>query len=143
MVNDEHLTQEVICSLHALAKHAVVNCRAGDDALVEATLISDGSMMLSHDRSFGRSTWNQYPVVQAPTGRHTLDLDDILTSPHSLLIAARTVLADLLQGFGVAESPQLTPDGGVRIKYFDSRVERQVRQEAARLGLLVTEETIT
>lgn len=134
-VDDELLTQEAISSLALLTAHAVRNCGAAGEALIEATLIADHPMRLGHPRGAPSDSWNSGSVESAPIGRHTVDIDEITKSSTGLVIAARMVLNDLVQGFGVAESPQLTPDGALRRPCFRNRARGHVEQEAERFGL--------
>lgn len=139
-VDDELLTQEVVSGLALLANHAVLNSGAGGDAAVEATVVAHParSMYLGHNRGFGEA-WGP-SVSSAAVGRHTIALDDVTQTPVGNIISARMVLTDLLQGFGIAESPQLTPDGAVRRRYF--RDGQRLGPMIEKQGLDVTDETL-
>jgi hypothetical protein len=47
-----------------------------------------------------------------------------------LFVAARLVLNDLFQAFGVAETPAISPDGALRVRAFPNPAE--VREWAGR-----------
>jgi hypothetical protein len=67
-------------------------------------------------------------------------LSAVATGPVALLAATSLCLADLFQGFGVIEPPQVTADGAIRVRYWSNRA--QVERESARLNFNLTEETL-
>jgi hypothetical protein len=140
-VSDELLTQEVVNAVSILVHHAVNNCGATGEALVEATIVSGMTMQLGQSRGFAGDRWGR-EIEEAPVGRHTVDLDEIVGTGRGLIVAARMVINDLVQGFGLAESPQLSNTGALRIRYFAQPHHGQLRVQAGNLGLDITEETL-
>lgn len=140
-VDDELLTQEVVSGLSLLANHAVLNCGTAGDAAVEATVVANltRSMYLSHTRGGYQEAWGP-PARSGPVGRHTIVLDDITQTAVGTVVGARMVLTDLLQGFGLAESPQLTADGAVRLRYF--RDGQRLGPIVQSHGLVATDESL-
>lgn len=138
LIADERLTQEVMYALAAAARH-VAACGALGDAAVEVTLRNTKPMLLVYPRG-SHGTYNEHALSRAPTGRHTVDLDDAIASPSALLMVTRMLVTDLAQAFGLPESPQITADGALRVRYWQD-IER-VRKVATDWGLDVTEETL-
>ena len=140
MIEDEHLTQEILASLCLLASHSVENCGASGDAVVATTIITPSRMHLGY-WTRAQGAWNELAVPSAPVGRHTIDLYDVLEG-RGFVVSARTIVTDLLQGFGLAESPQLTRDGDFRIRYFARQLHARVTAAAERLGVGVSDEQL-
>lgn len=145
-IPDLRLTGDTINALRLLAHHAVTRCGADGDAAVEVTVLGDMPMQLA-DASNEFSvyeTWSHLKIEHAPVGRHTVNLDEITGTTQGLVTAARIVLNDLVQGLGIAESPQLTADGALRIKYFgrDRGTRDQFRALAEGYGLEISEEAL-
>jgi hypothetical protein len=140
-VDDEMLVQEVVGLIATLVGHATP-CGVEGIAAIELALTSDLPMSLVHGRGEFRQggSWNERPLLVAPTSRRTVDLSAVATGPVALLAATSLCLADLFQGFGVIEPPQVTADGAIRVRYWSNRA--QVERESARLNFNLTEETL-
>jgi hypothetical protein len=139
-LHDEALVQETVGLIAILARHSA-SCGVEGDAAIEIALTSELAMNLVHGRghfSIGGS-WNQRPVTAAPASRHTVDLSTVADSPTGLLATSSLCLTDLVQSFGVIETPQFTADGAVRVKYGSNGA--RIEPEAQRLNLTVTDET--
>jgi hypothetical protein len=126
------------CSSSTLNMQLWQNCSGSGDAAIEATVLAEMPMYLSHNRGFSFEGWGA-PVTEAAVGRRTIVLDDVVNSHVGAVVGARMVLTDLVQGFGMAESPQLTAEGAVRVRYFRGQ-EINALAEAA--GLAITDDTL-
>jgi hypothetical protein len=141
-VPDVLLTQETINAVSLLAHQAVNRCGTSGEAAIEATLLAEIPVQLADSAGpTSNDTWG-HQTTTAPVGRHTVDLDEIVGSGKGLAIAARQVLNDLAQGFGIPESPQLTAEGALRIAYFPRLDQHRLRRDAPYHGLATTTDTL-
>jgi hypothetical protein len=133
-VSDEAVVALMIGLVHLVVDHAASRTGAVGDAVVLASLVGsrfqtestpEPGIALVHNRQYG---WELLPrtrpLSRLPTSRHTISVDAAAASVQERLVAARLVLTDLVQGFGLAEVLQITPDGALRARYWRESVEQ-------------------
>lgn len=132
-------------ALAAAARHAVQHAATGGAAAVAAHLASSHlPMKLSHTRGqhgMGGHWASDVEAHGSGVSEHTVDLTAIESSPTELLVATRLVVTDLLQSLGVPECPQITPDGGIRVRYWSDADDR-IEAVCGELGIPTTADTI-
>jgi hypothetical protein len=147
-VDDQVLVSELVECLAIVVRHAVMNTRCSGEAVVLGEIIEPGrltgaidrSMVLTYDRSHFTDQWpGSRMTFRVPPSEHSVDLDACASDPVALLATARLFLNDLFQGFGVAEVPQINPEGALRRRYLLDR-EGQVFAWAEIHGVPLTDE---
>jgi len=124
------LAAELLAMLAVLTRHAVDNTGVAGDGVVQAELIEpyrrlphQGRRMVLYQPRYSSLAAparirDTVELERLPPVRHTIPIDAVATSPPELLTAVRLLLADLTSGFGLAEPPQITPDGRVNPSRF-------------------------
>jgi hypothetical protein len=129
--------------LHLLGRHAVENCGAWGDALVEARLAGE-SMRLAYVHRMGGGERAEEITggreLQEAVSRHTILVEAASTVGPSLAIATRLIATDLFQAFGCPEVRQVDGAGALRARYLGG--DGELRAWAQRHGIAVTYDTL-
>lgn len=140
VVSDTLLSLAVASSL-LLARDHSVRSNAYGTLDVSATVESGADAQVVHFRRFGAEPMpHSRPVRRTPHTLQSFTLDG-LRSTQETLGAASAVATDLLSCFGFPECLQISPDGHIRRKYFESQLSELVRWAAAN-DVPVTDETV-
>jgi hypothetical protein len=146
LINDESVVNGILSGLRFLARHARDRAGAGGNALIRAQLYPVARrqpLILGHNRgAFSDTLGNRVMSGPIAPPERAAPLDSLTTDGPDLVSATYLLASDLFQEFGWAEAPQLTRDGGVRLRYWNSEWFRHVEQWAATAGVSTTEETL-
>jgi hypothetical protein len=133
-VSDEALVMSMVALLRLATDHAATHTSAYGDAVVHASLLSTNpqspqpapKVALVQNRALG--FWDQIgrtrPLTRLPSSRHTINIDGPVDSAPERLVAARLILTDLVQAFGLAEVFQINATGALRSRYWRTPVDQ-------------------
>ncbi len=107
------LVRAALLTLRMIAGNAVRNAGCRGDAILEMRLLGGGPPLAdgARDAVPERLIWAR--------SRHTIPLASLAGEPRQLLLAARTMLAEIFQAFGVAEVAYITPGGELVLRCFE------------------------
>lgn len=121
---NERIVWDVGRCLHLLGQHAVRNCGAWGDALVEAKLsgkTGQAMRLVFMQRLTGGA---ERPAeiaggyeLQVAESRHTVVVEATAAIGRDLVAATRLVATDLFHAFGSPEVRQIAPDGALRVRH--------------------------
>jgi hypothetical protein len=104
------VVRNMLPALRIAARNAMLNCGSRGDAIVELRLVADGLNLASQDGELPDDA-ARASRVELARSHHTVPLAALAGDTDEFLQAARMMLADILQAFGLAEVPSLTPRG--------------------------------
>jgi hypothetical protein len=144
---NETLVWDLGRSLHLLGQHAVRNCGASGDALVQAKLIGEAGhpmrLVFIHRLPGGAERLAEVTGgrgLPVATARRTVVLDGTATICPDLSIATRLVAMELFHAFGSPEVRQIAPDGALRVKYLGG--DGALRVWAEQHGILLSGDVV-
>jgi hypothetical protein len=143
LIINEQLLWKLGRCLHVLGRHAVENCGAWGDALVEARLVGH-SMRLAYLHRMGAFAHAEEVSggreLDEAVSRHTIVVEAAATMGPALTASVRLMATDLFHAFGSKEVRQIAPDGALRARYLGE--ERELRAWAESHGIDVSDETV-
>ena len=90
--------------------------------------------------------WERVPrtrsLIEFPTSRHTIGLDNIVASAKERLAAVRILLTDLVQAFGLAELYQIHSTGDLRRRYWCTYQQPFITRWADQAGVPLVDTTV-
>jgi hypothetical protein len=139
---NERLVWDVGRCLHLLGLHAVRNCGAWGDAVVEAKLVAKAGQPM-------RLVWMQPIVpgterpaeitggrsVEIAESRRTVVVEATATLGPDLVAATRLIATDLFHIFGAPEVRQIAPDGALRVRHLGGNGALREWAEQHSIGL--------
>jgi hypothetical protein len=144
---NERLMWDVGRCLHLLGQHAVRNCGAWGDALIEAKLVGKSEqpmrlifmqrLMHGAERPAEIEGGRQLSVAQS---QHTLVVEATASIGPGLVTATRLFATDLFHAFGSPEVRQITPDGALRVRHLGG--DGALRGWADQHGIAVSDESV-
>lgn len=144
VVDDEYLVLGVISALSAAARHAR-DAGASGALWLRAGIWhvdADWPVELGHTRNqLRREGYNRGRRTAVETVDAVADIDGVVAGGPGLIAAAASLADGLVQSLGLAECPQLTPEGRIRRGYFGPNLLAKVLQWAERVGVEVLDET--
>ncbi|MEH0415949.1 hypothetical protein [Streptomyces sp. B21-083] len=93
------------------------------------------------NRAHGGSLGHQ--IIKPPVATGTFDLDDLAENGAPLVAATSALTTGLIQHFGYPETLQTTPDGTIRILYWNQVYRQRVEQWAEECSVRITQETVS
>jgi hypothetical protein len=145
-IRDEDLVLDVWSGLRFLARHARDRAAAGGHATVRVSLwpVTDRiPAVLVQDRGFGfEERLGRQEVTTEPVTTGAFDIDDLAEDGPPLVAATSYLVTGLIQHFGFPETLQMTSDGTIRTRYWNSqRYGPSVQRWATVAGVETTDET--
>lgn len=144
-VDEENLVDRAVALVGLLGEHASVHAGVAGDAITRMRIVPrhNVGILLSHFRTFGAMSvlGTMQPLRDFEWPPHVVALEDLLEQ-RGRLIAARLLLTDIVQAFGLAEVHQITPAGALRIRYFNEQNAQQFRRWAPSNHVEVVESTL-
>jgi hypothetical protein len=120
-INNEALIWSIGRCLHLLGRHAVHNCGAWGDAVVEARLVSESPMQLAYLHRLGGTESAQQidrgRELQEAASKHTFVVEAAATPSAAFAVATRLLATDLFHAFGSPEVRQIDSWGALRVRY--------------------------
>ncbi len=129
--------------LHLLGSHAVEQCGAWGDALVEARLVGRAMRLAYVQRIGGFSVVEEIDPgreLEEALSRHTLVVEAASTVGPDLAVATRVIATDLFHAFGSPEVRQIDSAGALRAGYLGG--DGELRAWAEQNGIAVSDETV-
>jgi hypothetical protein len=129
--------------LHLLGQHAVRNCGAWGDAVIEARLLGTGMRLAflegpgPFDLPVGITGGRELGVAEATS---TVLVDAMAMVGPDLAVATRLIATELFHAFGAPEVRQIAPDGALRIHHLGS--DRELRAWADQRELELSDERV-
>jgi hypothetical protein len=142
-VLNEQLVWKLGRCLHLLGRHAVENCGAWGDALVEARLVGQAMRLAYLHRMGGFEHPEQIAggrEIQKASSRHTIVAEATCIVGPDLAVATRLIATDLFHAFGSPEVRQIAADGTLRASYLGG--DGELRAWAEQHGIAVSDETV-
>lgn len=141
-IEDEVVVNGIASGLRFLARHARDKAAAGGLATVRATVClvsSSRPVYLFQNRSFSgdRLGW---AITQPPIADGVFDIDDLAEDGPPLMVATYVLATGIFQEFGIPEAAQITPDGTIRRRYWQSGGSERIVAWAKASGVPVTDE---
>jgi Putative DNA-binding domain len=144
---DERLMWDVGRCLHILGAHAVRNCGAWGDALIEARIIAKAGQpaklvfmqRLAPEAERPAEITGGRALEQAEA-RNTVVVEALATISPDLSVATRLLTTELFHAFGAAEVRQIAPDGALRRRHLGGDGELQAWAEQH--GLVLSDENV-
>jgi hypothetical protein len=143
LILNETLVWDIGRCLHMLGRHAVRNCGAWGDALVQARLVGTAMRLAFLE---DRGPFNR--VGEITGGRElgiahanaTALVEGAAAVGPDLAITTRLIATELFHAFGAPEVRQIAPDGALRVHHLGGGVE--LRAWAEQRGLDLTDERV-
>lgn len=143
-INDEWLVNVAVSAIDLLVDHAVGRCGTVGDAIVQTQVYPSGVRQhtLVHGRNGYMAEWDgSRRLSHFPTGSHQLNLEDC-QSGTGLLVAARMVLTEVFQAFGVPEVPQIDDAGTIRRAYIQHENRADIQRWADARGVQLSDDNL-
>jgi hypothetical protein len=144
VVADETIVHVVAAELRLACRYATDQAGVWGEAFVEVRVIGirspDARPLRVAQRGPGELVSVARHLTLAGDGtpsRRTIAIDAVAGGARDWLAATRLVANDLLQVFGVPETPHVGPTGSVRIGYFQPSLHDALRQWATQAGVAV------
>jgi hypothetical protein len=146
-VNETLIIDVAVALVGMLARHALRQGATGE-AIAEFRIIGAGSagdlsqpIALVQNRLHGIVEFStERRLTRVPVSRHTFDLAAAADDATGLLLTARMLATDTVQGFGLPEVLHIDDEGRARLSYFGSS-QKEVRQWADRHGADLSDAT--
>jgi hypothetical protein len=150
ILDDELLTIAILSGLALLGRHAGVGAAASGDTILRAGIYQprgDMPVELGYSRQHGLpETYDRARVLttEPPPVVTAASLDALAIPGPDLIAVGARICHALGQVFGVSELGQLTADGEIRCRYFDSPTRRRAGMQAwaSSIGVTLTEEVL-
>jgi len=145
LIDDEALINGMFSGLTFLAAHARYRTATGGTCTVRAALHpADVPMRLTNGRHRGLQPHAGHRAMsaQAATATGVGDIDELADSGPLMVATAHQLASTLLQAFGVPECFQTTPDGQLRMPYWNDRTNA-LRTWADKVSVDCLEKTVT
>jgi hypothetical protein len=147
-LHDEQAVNAILTGLRFLGRHARDRAAAGGNALVRAHVHVD-SRFDKHSVNLGTggrdvsdSRWVTDEDRPVQPAEFAAPLDALADDGPDLVAAAYLLASDLFQAFSLPEVLQLTRDGQIRGRYWNTGWIPQIREWAAQAGVTVTDEVL-
>jgi hypothetical protein len=142
LVLDTALLSVIGRCLHVLGDHAVRQCGAWGDALVEVRLVGE-RMQLGYSQRIGFETYE--PIadgreLDAASSQHTVVVEAAASVGQALSAAVRLIAIDIFHDFGSPEVRQIAGDGTLRTRYWGGNGE--LAAWAQQHGIEVSSESV-
>lgn len=140
---NEQLVWKLGRCLHLLGRHAVENCGAWGDALVEPRLVGPAMRLAYLHRMGGFEHTEQIAggrELEKAVSRHSVVAEAACIVGPDLAAATRLIATDLFHAFGSPEVRQIAADGTLRARYLGG--DGELRAWAEQHGIPVSDETV-
>jgi hypothetical protein len=142
-VEEEAVVNGIASGLRFVARHARDKAATGGLATVRATVClasSSRPMYLFQNRGFPGDRVGR-EIRQPPVADGVFDIDDLAEDGQPLVVATYVLATGIFQEFGVPEAAQVTPDGTIRCRYWQSGWSERIVAWAKASSVPVTDET--
>ncbi|WP_046469473.1 AlbA family DNA-binding domain-containing protein [Allosalinactinospora lopnorensis] len=145
-VDDENLALGILSGLRLLGQHARDRTATSGNATVRATLHPVRSALpakLTHSRFHSISQGlGPRTLIEAPDAATVADIDALADEGPELVAAAHRLGGHLVQAFGRPEILQFSPQGQLRMRYWDPRFQPSLRAWAEQAGVECVNDTV-
>jgi hypothetical protein len=111
---ESEIVENALPLLRMVGRTSVQTAGSSGDAIIELRLAGSATLLASRPaRMPGRRPEGLW--VELASSHHTIPVEALAGEEADFLIAARLILADIFQAFGLAEVPHISPQGALRL----------------------------